>query len=248
MIPTIIIDEATDYRSRLEAKVRQLCPSLTITHLVEKKEIFDSIRSTNGSAIIFWNPKVLANWYPTRPPALSSDKTSICITDTLEYFELAMHWRPVCYLLNPVEEKHLVMAVEVAREVVQQKLLLEKQSQQLAELLKNKKEERLIGIPTIEGVEIILVDEVIRCEGLQKSTRIVTCSKKDIISAYNIGEFKKLLLPFGSFFSPHRSHLINLLYVAKYHKAGTIFMKDGSKTPITNDNKFLFLRHINSLR
>ena len=85
-----------------------------------------------------------------------------------------------------------------------------------------------IGIPTMEGYEIIQPEDVIRCEGMQNCTRIITKERSDIISSYNLGKFIKL---FGNeiFFSPHKSHLINFLHVKKYLKEGTIIMNDGSE-------------------
>lgn len=87
---------------------------------------------------------------------------------------------------------------------------------------------KLVGVPTIEGVEFINTEKVIRCEGLQKCTLIVTTEKSDIISSYSIGKFSELLEEDG-FFSCHRSHLINLKYVKKYTREGYIFFSADSK-------------------
>ena len=98
----------------------------------------------------------------------------------------------------------------------------------------------LIGIPTIEGMEILNTNEIIRCEGLQKCTRIVVLKRSNIISSYNLGEFKKLLqIPY--FFSPHKSYLINLRFVQKYLKEGSILMADNKWVPVSRRNKKKFL-------
>ena len=106
----------------------------------------------------------------------------------------------------------------------------------------------LIGIPSIEGIEILKVDEFIRCEGLQRCTRIITCSKKDIINSYSIGQFRKLLESYDTFFSPHRSHVVNLLFLDKFRKAGEIVMKDGTSIPIVRNKKSAFLNLITVLQ
>ena len=100
---------------------------------------------------------------------------------------------------------------------------------------------RLIGIPTIEGMEFIDTQNIIRCEGLQKCTLIVTTEKSDIISSYNIGKFAELLENDG-FFPCHRSHLINLQYVKKYTREGYIFFSATSKpVPLARRKRADFL-------
>lgn len=88
-----------------------------------------------------------------------------------------------------------------------------------------------IGIPTIEGFEFIPVRDIIRCEGLQKCTRVITKDRTDIVSSCNLGEFRKMLEPYG-FYSPHKSHLINLIYIKKYHKEGKILLMNNSSVPV----------------
>lgn len=106
---------------------------------------------------------------------------------------------------------------------------------------------KLIGIPTIEGLEFIDTDKIIRCEGLQKCTLIVTTEKTDIISSYNIGKFVDLLEENG-FFHCHRSHLINLQYVKKYTREGYIFFSANSKpVPLARRKRSAFLGEMRHL-
>ncbi len=110
----------------------------------------------------------------------------------------------------------------------------------LEKLLHEKKTDVLVGIPTLDGFDFFFVREIIRCEGLQKCTRIVTTTKTDIISSYNIGEFRKMLER-HQFFSPHKSHLINLGFILKYKREGTIVLRDNTCIPVSKRKKSEFL-------
>ncbi len=99
---------------------------------------------------------------------------------------------------------------------------------------------RLIGIPTIKGMDFFPVEDIIRCEGFNRCTRIFTKGHPALVSAYNLGEFVRLLRPY-SFFSPHRSHLINLRHVKSYNREGTIVMGDNSSVPVSRQKKAAFL-------
>jgi two-component system LytT family response regulator len=78
---------------------------------------------------------------------------------------------------------------------------------------------------------------------LQKCTRVITRDKTDIVSSYNLGEFRKMLEPYG-FYSPHKSHLINLNYIRKYHKEGNILMVNHSYVPVAKRKKKEFLNQV----
>ncbi len=105
---------------------------------------------------------------------------------------------------------------------------------------------KLIGIPTMEGIDFLHVHEIVRCEGLQKCTRIVSTRKNNMISAYNIGEFRKLLDEYG-FFSCHKSHLINLMHVKKFTREGFIFLIDNSAIPLARRKRLEFLHQLKHL-
>jgi two-component system LytT family response regulator len=105
---------------------------------------------------------------------------------------------------------------------------------------------KLIGIPTMAGMDFLYAYEIVRCEGLQKSTRIVSTRKTNMISAYNIGEFKKLLEEFG-FFSCHKSHLINLMHVKKYTREGFVYLSDNIAIPLARRRRLEFLDQLRHL-
>jgi two-component system LytT family response regulator len=103
----------------------------------------------------------------------------------------------------------------------------------------------LVGIPTIEGIEFFKAAEIIRCEGMQRLTKVFV-AREAIISSYNIGEFCRLLYDCG-FFSPHKSHLINLQYLRSYHICGAITLRDGSRVPLARRRREAFLERVRHL-
>ena len=105
---------------------------------------------------------------------------------------------------------------------------------------------KLVGIPTMEGIDFLYGHEIVRCEGLQKCTRIVCTRKNNIISSYNIGEFKKLLEEHG-FFACHKSHLINLMHVRKFTKEGFVFLIDNIAIPLARRKRLEFLHVLKHL-
>jgi len=133
------------------------------------------------------------------------------------------------FLLLPLDKEPLLQAVGKAyKRIIQQK---------------STNQQVMVGIPTMEGVEYLKVEQIIKCEGLQKCTRIFTTENKNIVSSYNIGEFSKLLQPYN-FFAPHRSFLINLNHIKRYNKEGTIYLTDKETAPLARRRKQDFLNLI----
>lgn len=105
---------------------------------------------------------------------------------------------------------------------------------------------KLIGVPTIEGIDFLHVHEIVRCEGLQKCTCIVSNRKRNLVSSYNIGEFRKLLEQYG-FFPCHKSHLINLMHVRKFTREGFVFLTDNAAVPLARRKRLEFLQLLKHL-
>lgn len=172
-------------------------------------------------------------------PAALLDKgiATILISNSPALAVRAVKYALCGYLLLPLEATAMKEAVKTAAE------RFAKQSKPLAYLPPATALERCqrIGIPTIDGFNFFSPHEIIRCEGYQNCTRIITIEKSDIVSSYNIGVFRKKLEQFH-FFSPHKSHLINLEHMSKFHKEGTITMSDNSSVPISKRKKSNFLK------
>ena len=172
--------------------------------------------------------------------AVSNGSETILVTH-LRVLPIEKVRLPACaFVSKPVNSEDLVRAVEEA----QRRLALREENQRncllIKKMLHQLSHDELIGIPTMRGFDFIHVDDIIRCEGLQRCTRIVTKTQSNLVSSYNLGEFIKMLEPYG-FFSPHRSHLINLHYVVRYNREGSITMADHSAIPVSRRKKQEFL-------
>lgn len=85
------------------------------------------------------------------------------------------------------------------------------------------------------GYTFLDFDEIIRLEADSNYTQIITTTKKYLASKSLI-EFKKKL-PEHLFFSPHRSHLVNLKHVSKLEniKSSILVMDNGDSVRVSKD-------------
>ncbi|MDX5477407.1 MAG: LytTR family transcriptional regulator, partial [Cyclobacteriaceae bacterium] len=102
-----------------------------------------------------------------------------------------------------------------------------------------------LAVPTLDGYEIIDVDQIIRCEAERNYSHIyLSDQKKSLLVSKNLKELENALHSNG-LLRIHHSHLINPIHLKKILKTdgGMVEMVDGTKIRITR-NKNLILETI----
>jgi len=105
-----------------------------------------------------------------------------------------------------------------------------------------------IALPTSNGLVMIPLNEVIRCQSELNYTIFFLNNKKKIVISKTLKEYDEMLSEFD-FVRVHNSHLINLHHVLNYTKGegGTITMSDGSEVDVSRRKKEEFLTKIASM-
>lgn len=170
----------------------------------------------------------------------------IFVTSHDDYAIEAIKFCAIGYILKPIREVELIAAVNQAKGIIDQKQENLRNKQLLENLTNPQNSTHRIGIPTSRGLDFVETGRIIRCEGIQRYTKVVVQNGKDILSSYNLGEFKKLLNAYN-FYSPHKSHLISLDHIIRYDKEGTIEMTDGELVPVARRRRQDFLERMKRL-
>jgi two-component system LytT family response regulator len=168
----------------------------------------------------------------------------IFITAYDKYAVRAFEFSALHYLLKPVSSDDLQKAVDRFWDSNEQ-VELDKKLTVLNSNL-NEKIKKLI-LPTSDGLSIIKLNELIRCEASRNYTICYLLNKKEQIVSKPLGIFEDILSDFH-FVRVHNTHLINLKYVSKYikGKGGIIIMKDQSEIHVSKTRKNEFLEKLKS--
>jgi len=239
---TIIVDHEPKHFHSIEKEILYRCPQLDISGYasnseeacklideVKPKLVFMEVNVPDASAIQILN-KSSYNDFETIFVAHSSRRDIGVVKSSANG-----------YFLKPLKAEEIIDTVGIVEEGLSKR---EKDSSQKENPFVKRVAlfpENIISIPTMEGLDFIPVKEIIRCEGFQRCTRIVTIDRSDILSSYPIGFFKKRLEE-HLFYLTHKSHLINLSHIRKYLKEGSIKMTDGTFVPVSKRRKSDFLR------
>ncbi len=135
------------------------------------------------------------------------------------------------YLLKPFSSNDLTVAVDRAIE----RSKTEKFTLMPPRMLGMKVR---VPISSLNGVEMIEVENIIRCESDGNYTTIVMDKRKITISK-TLKEIEKIFVEFPYFYRLHNSHLVNLNHVNKYIRGegGQVILTNGDEIGVSRSKK-----------
>lgn len=244
MINAIIIDDEPKSVQLLKNMLRICCPNVSVVaHTSIPEEAYRLVNNHHPDLLFLdidmpgTNGLDLAASFPDHMFAI------IYVTAYDHYAMKAIRTNAVDYLLKPVNEKELVIAVIKAEKRIEENRILNTQAnfKNLPAVSTITK----IALPLSDGLTLVDIDKIIRCQSDGSYTVFHLSDGNTIMVSYNIGEYEKQLSQFR-FFRIHHSHLINMKQVVKYKKGrgGTIIMSDGAELDVSARKKDEFLERL----
>ena len=161
----------------------------------------------------------------------------IFITAHSEFALNAFRFFPTGYILKPIDDKELAVAVDKAMERIRHKRAA------LANVPLSV--ESKIGIPNNNGIDYLEINNILYLEATNKCTNIIT-RDGNLTSSYSLARFKNLVEK-HTFFQVHRSFIVNLNCIKRYEANGSIFMLNGAEIPIAKNYRDDFLQHFHKV-
>lgn len=138
------------------------------------------------------------------------------------------------YLLKPIGEKDLELSIQKIENTTSLKDIATKMDVLFHNFKKNNGvTSKKIAVPTIEGLTLILVSDIVRCQSDGNYTHLFLKDESKITASKTLRYFDKLLEVYN-FFRTHQSYIINLDFVNKYikGKGGYVLMMDGTSVEV----------------
>ena len=166
----------------------------------------------------------------------SIDFKIIFITAYEEYALKALKIGAVDYLLKPVDVEELKTALQKVA-----KITASDQKHQIAkakQVFNNEGNHIILSFH--DSYQVINLDELIYCESDKGYTTFYCSDGNKHLVSKTLKDFEERLLE-ANFQRPHQSFMINMKFVDKYDKSGTIYLKNGTKIPVSSRKKETFL-------
>ena len=240
-IKTLIIDDEAPSREALRHYLEKYCPDVQVVGEAESVE-------TGLKAIRKYQPEVLfldiempfGNGFDLLERLPASHQMEVVFVTAYEQYALrALRMSAAHYLLKPVDIDDLIDAVAK----VKARAGLREQGQVTRTLLENFKKTTQeapsrLALPLIDGLEIVLPEEIRFLEAADNFTNFHLTDGRKLLICRKLKFYDALLEPAG-FFRIHRSTVINLASVKRYHrgKSGAVTLNDGTELAVAAARK-----------
>lgn len=163
---------------------------------------------------------------------------TVFITAHEQYAIKAFRFSALDFLLKPVDPEELQKVIAKIRAAVEKNDGFAHIDLLLENIRKKVDHFKRIALSTAEGIHLVEIKDIIRCESEDNYTRFHIRDSKPILISRTLKEYEELLSEHG-FERIHQSHLINLNYLKSYLKkdGGYVVMSDNSHLPISQRKK-----------
>ncbi len=245
MITATIVDDEPYSCVALVTLLERYCPEV---------KVLDVCYSASGALKSFTEkrPQILfldiemphMNGFELLEQLTAIDFDLIFTTSYDQYAIKAIRFSAIDYLLKPVDPEELQKAVQKAIHrkhpplPEQIELLMQKLHQPVVGINK-------IAIPTMEGLQMILVESIITCASDRNYTHLFLKSGQKITASKNLKEIEEMLEDY-SFARVHHSFLVNLNEVDKYVRGegGHLIMSDKTTVDVSRSRKEIVLKKL----
>lgn len=186
--------------------------------------IFLDINLTDGNAFDFLDQTEHLNF------------KIIFITAYEEYALQALKIGAVDYILKPVDITDLEIALQ---KVAALTITEQKQQIKTVKSVWSNEDSKLI-LSLHDSFQVIDLNELMYCESDKGYTSFYCSNGKKHVVSKTLKTFEDQLNA-ANFTRPHQSYMVNLKFIDKYDKSGTIYLKNGKKIPVSSRKKDAFV-------
>jgi two-component system LytT family response regulator len=248
MINAIIIEDEERSSRVLEKLLADYCPDIVISGTAKTIKDGKQLINSKNPELVFLDIKLSdGNGFRLLQELEAVDFKIIFTTAYSEFALKAFKCSALDYLLKPVNIDELVFAVEKYKSYGNNKMYPASiKALQDNIVWDNKAKIKTIGLATLNEIQFILIDDIIRLEAASNYTHFYIERTPKITVSHTIKYYEDLF-DRNDFMRVHQSHIINLRKVKKYirGKVGSIVMNDGCTLDVSPKKKDDFLRALN---
>lgn len=198
--------------------------AVVVTNACKPDLIFLDINLTDGNAFDFLDQTEHLNF------------KIIFITAYEEYALQALKIGAVDYILKPVDITDLEIALQ---KVAALTITEQKQQIKTVKSVWSNEDSKLI-LSLHDSFQVIDLNELMYCESDKGYTSFYCSNGKKHVVSKTLKTFEDQLNA-ANFTRPHQSYMVNLKFIDKYDKSGTIYLKNGKKIPVSSRKKDAFV-------
>jgi two-component system LytT family response regulator len=241
-IRSVIVEDETAAREVLRSYLTKYCPQIEIVGEAQNSREAAPLLHELEPQLVFLDVEMpFGNAFDVLEACGDLNFETIFVTAFSEYSLKALNRSAAYYLLKPISIEELIVAVNKVQQQVMNKELFNRNKVIVENFREPKPEKQQVILPTMEGFEIVKMDEIVRLKGNGNFTDLYLTNGNKKMACRFLKHFSEMLpLPF---LRVHKSHIVNLNFVKLYNKGGYITLEDGAEVEISPTYKEDFLKN-----
>lgn len=248
MLRTLIIEDEPAVRKEIEWLVQGEPNCNLIGSATSVAEALVLIKATNPELILMDIQLTDGTAFDILSKLPEIKFKIIFITAYNDFAVKAIKCGAIDYLLKPLDENELKQTFYKIFKVKENDQ--QNQTTQLSIIKsqlkhpENDLESRLV-LHTLEFLQVLQLKEIVYCQSEGSYTTFFLSEDRKIMISKPL-KFYDELLPEKWFLRPHQSYLVNITYVDKFLKSGTLLLKDQTEIPVSSRRKEHIMQQINT--
>ena len=244
MITATIVDDEPFCCESLATLLERYCPDVKILDICySAMDALQSIKEKKPQILFLDIEMPHINGFELLEKLSAIEFKLIFTTSYDQYALKAIHFSALDYLLKPIDREELQKAVHKAINTCnplpqQIEILLQKMHHPTIGINK-------IAIPTMEGLQMIFVENIISCNADSNYTILFLKNNQKITASRTLKEIEEMLEDY-SFARVHHSYLVNLNEVEKYIRGegGYLLMSDKTTVDVSRSRKETLIKKL----
>jgi len=240
MIRTVVVDDEKKGRELLVKVLKNYCSGIEVVGQAETANQAFEIIQREKPDLIFLDIEMPNGTGFDLLKMFGEISFHVIFTTAYDHYAIkAIKYSALDYLLKPIDIDELQESVAKVQEEMKAPANHQQDSMGiLLSALGNADRTKRLAIPDQEGIAIVEVKDIVRCEADSNYTQIFLSNGTKVVSTKTLKEYDKLLDE-STFMRVHNSYLINVDHIKKYIKGdgGQVVMSDGSIVEVSRRRK-----------
>jgi len=245
MIKTIIVEDEQQNREVLELMLKKHGDVIEIIDSCSTPlKAIESIQSKSRDLVFLDIEMPRMNGFEMLKKLGTIQFAVVFTTAYNKYAINAIKVSALDYLLKPIDADELALAVKKCRQNIMDKTNNGRIDVLLRNLNQHHALERTLTLASVDGIRFIKMKDIVRLEASGRYTKFHLANKEVIMSSRTMGDFEETLSS-NEFFRIHETHIINLIYIDRFHKGNNfVLLTDKTELPLARRRKEDFLKLI----
>ena len=240
-IRSVIVEDEAAAREALKNYLSKYCPQVEVIGEAQNiKEAVPLLHETLPQLVFLDVEMPFGNAFDVLEACKDLQFETIFVTAFSEYSLKALNQSAAYYLLKPISIEELIVAVNKVQQHIINNELFNRNKIIVENFRETKPDKQRVILPTLEGFEVVKMEEIVRLRGNGNFTDIYLSNGSKKMVCRFLKHFSELL-PFP-FIRVHKSHIINVNFVKSYNKGGFLTLHDASEIEVSPTYKDEFLQ------